>query len=399
MGIRLKQGRVAGAVTRRTILVAGIVWAQISASALAQIPGTASGFVESYGPMTPRYQRCLTFKPGGSELDLDRTREKLLRLRNIQDVTFRREGDGTRVEVAEHPVTSLYPMLIPLVPPVGIEALVQDWHVGGQYYDLRAFVGYNWSTLTIYDPVQLTPVRLGELIHNYPEASLRWGMLVAPYTRFYLEGRAIDGTMVGDPAIAADFGSMRGPALTGSSFLRYDDGDDPDIPTEGSRAKLKWLLGSQALGNPADYQRVEAYYQRYWSLSEDGCLAFGANGGFGLGDLPLSQTFRVGSADYTRGYDANRFVGNQFVAMSLEYRHVLWRNILNTGLALHGAAFADLGRCWNAGSGVPFPQDVRPAAGVYGGLSLGAWYIGRLEAAMGNEGLVVHLGTGLPFPW
>ncbi|HEY9855084.1 MAG TPA: BamA/TamA family outer membrane protein [Stenomitos sp.] len=386
-------------MTHRTILLAGLAWGLLSPAALAQGPGPSSLLGDSYGSMTPRYQRCLRFKPGGSELDWARTRDQFMRLRNIQDVAFRRVADGIRVEVVEHPVTSLNPMVIPWIPPVGVEALLQDWHVGGQYYDLRAFLGYNWSTLTIYDPARLTPIRLGELIHNYPEAALRWGMLVAPYTRLYLEGRAIDGTMVGDPAIASGFGSMRGPALTGSTFLRYDDADDPDIPTDGNRAKLKWLVGPQALGNPADYQRVEAYYQRYWSLSEDGCLAFGANGGFGLGDLPLSQTFRVGSADYTRGYDANRFVGNQFVALSLEYRHVLWRNLLNSGLTLHGAAFTDVGRCWNAGAGVPFPQDVRPAAGVYGGLSLGNWYIGRLEAAMGTEGLVVHLGTGLPFPW
>lgn len=378
----------------RTVLAIAAAWLQLSSAATA---APHPGLARSYGFMTPRYLRCLSFK--ATELDWTRTRTNLLRLRNVSDVTFLRQGDKTVVSVLEHPVAALNPKVIPVIFPVGIEAFIEDWHLGDQYYDLKAWAGYNWSTLTLYDPAQVSPVRLGELVYNYPEAWLRGGMLVAPYTRLYLEGRAFDATMLGDARIASDFGSMQGPAFTGAVIGRYDDADHPDIPTDGQRAKLSWLVGPEALGNPGDFQRLEAYYQRYWALGERGCLAFAANGGLGLGDLPLAQTFRVGSADYTRGYDANRFVGNQFVSMSLEYRHVLWRNLWNTGLSLHGAAFGDLGRCWNVGSGIPFPQDVRPAAGLYGGLSLGDWYIGRLEAAMGTEGLFVHIGTGLPFPW
>lgn len=375
--------------------MAGAVWLGATAAAIA----APAGFAESYGAMTPRYQRCLSFKSGRAELDLARTREKLLGLRNIQDVAFRELAGATVIELFEKPVTTITPKVIPVIFPVGLEAWVEDWRIGGHYHDLKAFVGYNWSTLTLYDPAQISPVHLGDLVHNYPEATLRWGLLVAPYTRFYLEGRAIDATMLGDARIASAFGPMRGAALTGATMLRYDDADHPDIPTDGNRAKLTWLVGPEALGNPGDFQRLEAYYQRYWPIGDRACLAFGAHGGLGLGDLPLAQTFRVGSADYTRGYAANRFVGNQFVATSLEYRHVLWQNLFNTGLSLHGAAFVDVGRSWNAGGGIPFPQDVRPAAGVYGGLSLGTWYIGRLEAALGTEGMVVHIGTGLPFPW
>lgn len=374
------------------------LWLGAAGSATAD-PLSTRGLAESYGPMAPRYLRCLSFKEGLRGLDLTRTRENLLRLRNIQDVAFRDLGGETIIQVVEKPVGAITPKFIPFIFPVGLEAWIEDWKLGGQYHDLRAWVGYNWSTLTLYDPAQISPVQLGDLVHNYPEATLRWGLLVAPYTRLYLEGRAIDATMLGNPRIAAAFGPVRGAALTGATLLRYDDADHPDIPTDGTRAKLGWLVGPQALGNPGDFQRLEAYYQRYWPLGDRGCLAFGVHSGLGLGDLPLAQTFRVGSADYTRGYAANRFVGNQFVATSLEYRHVLVPNLWNTGLGLHGAAFVDAGRVWNAGAGIPFPEDVRPAAGVYGGLSLGSWYIGRLEAAVGTEGTVVHIGTGLPFPW
>lgn len=374
-------------------------WAGLSAPAIAQVAQPTPGLAGSYGSMSPLYLRCIRFKDGRAELDLARTREKLLSLRNIQEVAFREQDGETLIEIVERPVTTVAPWVIPVTPPVGLEARIEDWRIGDQYYDLRAFAGYNWSTLTLYDPFQIAPVRIGDLVHNYPEASLRWGALVIPYTRFYLEGRAIDATMLGNPDIAKGIGSMRGPALTGSAFLRYDDADHPDIPTDGSRAKLGLMLGPRLFGNPGDFQRLDAYFQHYWHLSDRACVAFGVNGGLGMGDLPLAQTFRVGSADYTRGYAANRFVGNQFVASSLEYRHVLLSNLWNSGLSLHGAGFVDLGRCWNAGGGVPFPQDVRPAAGVYGGLSRGNWYIGRLEAAMGTEGMVIHLGTGLPFPW
>lgn len=369
------------------------------ASASAQAAPLSHGFADSYGAMTPRYLRCVSLKEGRAELDLARTRDNLLRLRNVQDVTFSELDGATRIEILERPVTTITPKLIPVIFPVGLEAWIEDWRLGGQYHDIKAYAGYNWSTLTLYDPSQLTPVLLGDLVHNYPEASIRWGMLVLPYTRFYLEGRAIDATMLGDPRIETTYGSMRGAALTGATFLRYDDADHPDIPTDGIRSKLSWMVGPRALGNPGDFQRIDAYYQRYWPLSERTCLAFGAHGGVGLGELPLAQTFRVGSADYTRGYAANRFVGNQFVATSLELRHVLVKDLWNSGVGLHAAGFLDVGRSWNGREGIPFPQDVRPAAGVYGGLSLGSWYVGRLEAAVGTEGLVVHLGTGLPFPW
>lgn len=383
----------------RKALVGGALWIGLATAAVAQPERSPAVVADSYGLMTPRYVRCLSFKGAFGELDLERTRDRFMRLKNIQEVAFRELGGETLVEVIEKTSVTITPKVIPVIFPVGLEAWVEDWRIGDQYYDLKAFAGYNWSTLTLYDPGQITPIQLGDLVHNYPEASVRWGMLVAPFTRFYLEGRAIDATMLGDAQVAAAFGPMRGVALTGGTFLRYDDADHPDIPTDGSRAKLSWLVGPQALGNPGDFQRVEAYYQHYWPVGDRDCLAFGAHGGLGLGDLPLAQTFRVGSADYTRGYAANRFVGNQFVATSLEYRHVLFSNLWNSGISLHGAGFIDVGRCWNAGGGIPFPQDVRPAAGVYGGLSLGSWYIGRLEAAMGTEGLVVHLGTGLPFPW
>lgn len=383
----------------RRNLAVGAAWLWLTLSASAQAAPLPKGLADSYGAMAPRYLRCVSFKEGRAELDLVRTRENFLRLRNVQDVAFHELGGETLIELSERPVTTITPKFIPLIFPVGLEAWVEDWRIGGQYHDLKAFAGYNWSTLTLYDPAQITPVQLGDLVHNYPELMLRWGMLVAPYTRLYMEGRVIDATMLGDPGIAATYGGMRGAALTGATFLRFDDADHPDIPTDGSRAKLGWMVGPQALGNPGDFQRVEAYYQRYWPLSERTCLAFGAHGGVGLGDLPLAQTFRVGSADYTRGYAANRFVGNQFVATSLEVRHVLVSNLWNSGLSLHAAGFVDAGRSWNGRGGIPFPQDVRPAAGAYGGLSLGSWYVGRLEAAVGTEGMVVHIGTGLPFPW
>lgn len=355
-------------------------------------------FSDSYGPMTPKYQRELSgLTP--EEPNLEAWRARLLTLRNLKDATLKRLGDRIHVELIETPHWTFAPKPLPFVLPVGLELGAEDWRLGGHYYDFKGWAGYIWSGVTLYDADRTGSERTGSLTYNYPEAWARAGVMVWPYTRVYLEGRAAGAAMDGNPAIASAYGSTQGAIGTISPFVRYDDTNHPDIPQWGSRAKAGMLWGPQWLGNSGSFLRYDGYLQHYIPFGKWDSLALGLHGGVADGNLPLAQIYWLGGGNFLRGYSSSRFIGNQMLAFSAEYRHALFPDIAGTGLTIWSTAFVDAARSWNRGAAIAFPQDIRPAVGGYLGASWGSWYIGRLEAAIGNEGPFVNIGAGLPFPW
>ncbi len=355
------------------------------------LPGVR--FTDSYGPMTPRYRRAI------EGVAPDAWRPQLLKLRNLTDVHVTPQPEGVAISLTEAPYLSISPKFIPFVLPVGLEVIAEDWRLGGQYYDFKAWAGYVWSGVTLYEPGQLDAKPRTNLAYNFPEAYARAGVMVLPYTRVYLEGKVAGAGMDGNAALASDFGTVHGAMVTISPFLRYDDTDHPDMPRMGTRLRAGVLFGPRGLGNPGDYLRYDATFQEYVPLGEFDSLAIGLHGGLGDGELPLAQAYWLGAGSYLRGYTGSRFVGNQMLALSVELRHALWPQIAGSGFTLWSTAFADAARSWNRGAAIAFPMDIRPSIGGYLGLSLGTWYVGRIEAAVGNEGPFVNIAAGLPFPW
>ena len=368
----------------------------LATPAFAQGGGARLRFAEDYGPMAPKYAREVE---GLDALDLELWRRRLLTLRNLKDVSVTREGDQIAVSLTEAPYVVIAPKVVPVVWPVGLEVIVEDWRLNGQYYDFKGWAGYVWRGVTLYEPGQATAISRGSLTYNFLEAYARAGMMVLPYTRVYLEGKVAGADMAGNTAIASDYGTVGGAMVTLSPFVRFDDTDHPDMPRRGTRVRAGALFGPRLLGNSGDYVRYDGTFQEYWPLGELDSLALGVHGGIGAGDLPLPQAYWLGAGNYLRGYMGSRFVGNQMLAATLELRHALWPSILGSGLTLWSTAFVDVARSWNHGAAIAFPHDIRPSLGGYLGLSLGTWYIGRLEAAVGNEGPFVSLNAGLPFPW
>jgi len=375
----------------------------LAAPAWAESELAGVTFTDSYGPMTPRYLRELEGldpKRANSEgLELAPWRLRLLSLRNLAEVSLTRRGERLEVDLREAPYVTVVPKLLPFVLPFGLEVGAEDWRLGGQYYDFKAWGGYIWSGVTLYDPNQAEAMRRGSLAYNFPEAYARAGVLVLPYTRVYLEGKVAGAGMDGDVALASDYGAIRGTMVTASPFVRYDDTDHPDVPRMGSRARAGVLFGPKGLGNTGNYLRYDGYLQKYVPLGQLDSLAIGLHGGMGEGDLPLAQAYWLGAGSYLRGYMGSRFIGNQMLALNVELRHALWPRMGGSELTLWSTAFADAARSWNHGGTIAFPRDIRPSLGGYLGLSLGTWYIGRLEAAVGNEGPFVNIAAGLPFPW
>lgn len=383
----------------KPLLTAILSLAFLTAPARAEDGVSRVRFTESYGPMTPKYARELSDLGRLDSPDLEAWRKRLLTLRNLKDATFTLQGDRIDVSLTETPYVVISPKVLPFVLPVGLEVIAEDWRLGGQYYDFKAWAGYVWSGVTLYEPNQLEAAQRGNLSYNFAEAYARGGVMVLPYTRVYLEGKVAGADMAGNTAIASEYGTVGGAMVTVSPFLRFDDTDHPDMPRRGTRVRAGVLFGPKALGNTGDYLRYDAAFQEYVPLGELDSLAIGLHGGAGGGDLPLPQAYMLGAGNFLRGYTGSRFVGNQMLALSLELRHALWPSIMSSGVTLWSTAFVDAARSWNQGAAIAFPQDIRPSVGGYLGLSLGTWYIGRVEAAVGNEGPFVNIAAGLPFPW
>lgn len=368
-----------------------------AAPALADPTGAVS-FAESYGPMTPRYRRALSGMHPDA-FDLSPWRLKLLSLRNLQDVHFTRKGDQIEVSLTEVPYVTLVPRVLPYFFPVGLEVGAEDWRLGGQYYDFKAWGGYVWSGVTLYEPDRKDASPRGWLSYNFPEAYARAGVMVLPYTRVYLEGKAAGAQMEGLAELASGYGTIQGAVVTLSPFIRYDDTDHPDMPRMGTRARAGVLFGPRWAGNSSPFRRYDATLQEYLPLGERDSLAIALHGGLAQGELPLAQAYWLGAGNFLRGYSGSRFIGDQMLSASVELRHALFSDLIVSGLTVWSAGFVDLARSWKSGTAIAFPDDLRPAIGGYLGLSLGGWYIGRLEAAVGNEGPFVSIAAGLPFPW
>lgn len=384
----------------KRLLLSALLAATLAKPALAEDVAPGVRFSESYGPMTPRYARELDgLTPAARDLELEAWRKRLLTLRNLKDARLSRRDDGIEITLSESPYLKLVPQLIPFVLPVGLEVTAEDWRLGGQYYDFKAWGGYVWNGVTLYERDHAEAAQRERLSYNYPEAYARAGVMMLPYTRVYLEGKVAGADMIGNTTLASSYGSVGGTMVTLSPFLRYDDTDHPDMPRQGTRVRAGVLFGPKAFGNPGDYLRVDLAFQEYVPLGEHDSLAIGLHGGHGAGDLPLPLSYWLGAGNFLRGYTGTRFIGNQMLALSVELRHALWPSIMDSDLTLWSTGFVDVARSWNHGGAIAFPHDIRPAIGGYFGLSLGTWYIGRLEAAVGNEGPFISLNAGLPFPW
>ncbi|MBC7545033.1 MAG: hypothetical protein H7338_20095 [Candidatus Sericytochromatia bacterium] len=93
--------------------------------------------------------------------------------------------------------------------------------------------------------------------------------------------------------------------------------------------------------------------------------------------------------------------GPRFYGLALataEYRHLVWPKLVSfwgMDLGLGWKAFVDVSRAWESSSGVPFPTDIRPGAGlgVYGTLNRPT--IGGYAVSFGNAGfnLIGFLGN------
>lgn len=366
-------------------------------------------FATDPGAMAPRYLRALQLqvgdRPTRSQLGL--ARERLSSLPNLANVALKQDGSLLTLEFEERPVSSFLVVPVPFLWLVSANAAFRDWRVGDYYVSSKAELGYAWDTLRVYDPRQAKPSPMG-FNNDYVYGLASAGVLLAPDLRLSLFGEGYFSNILPDtPGAAlsetyAPQAQGRGFSLTVGPELRYDNADDEIFPRLGTRVRVGSYFGSPYLGGLSDYAVYRGELQRYSPLGPSETLVTGIRGGMGRGELPWNHKFWAGGIYNLRGYPYQRFLGDQLLVGTLEYRRRLGIDLAPgwvKGLGLTGGAFVDVGRAWEARVGTPFPQDIRTGAGGYLAVSLGDWNVGRLEVSTGTEGPYVGLAAGLPFDW
>jgi outer membrane protein assembly factor BamA len=133
-------------------------------------------------------------------------------------------------------------------------------------------------------------------------------------------------------------GAIDGHAAGARLELVHDDRDSEFSTRRGGRAVL-WAEGWLLQGGQVEPRgRAGASVARFFALyAPDLVLATRLEGGASLGNRAYATSFSLGGADLLRGYLANRFRGDAFLAATLELRFPIWSFV-------SGVAFADAGR-------------------------------------------------------
>lgn len=171
--------------------------------------------------------------------------------------------------------------------------------------------------------------------------------------------------------------------------LYNNTADHPYNPTTGWRNTTTVEFAGRALGGNKDFSKFEQESIRYFPVRKGHTLALRASAGYGVGDLPEIDKFRVGGAETLRGYDTYEFTGNKMVLGNAEYRFKLADN-------LQGVVFTDAGKAWADDETINL-NELKVGAGV--GLRIDT-PIGmiRLDYGWGDEGKgETHFSIGQPF--
>ena len=109
--------------------------------------------------------------------------------------------------------------------------------------------------------------------------------------------------------------------------------------------------------------------------------------GYGVGELPLQEKFRVGGSETVRGYRYGEMQGDRMLIAQGEYRFPINETI-------HGAVFLDLGNAWE---GEPINlKDLKRGIGV--GIRFNTPLgVMRIDYGVGERGGEAYFSLGPTF--
>lgn len=207
------------------------------------------------------------------------------------------------------------------------------------------------------------------------------------------------GDMVGPIIVAAPLhpgGRVNSMTLGWSSDTR----DIIANPTSGSYQNLSVDLAGGWLGGESNYQQYRWDQCRYMAMrGGTDVLAMRLLLGTTTGDIPLFDSFSVGGSTTLRGYQQDRYRGENMVLFNGEYRYGL-------SDALTLVVFVDAGDAYGGTFRTPVPgfdinaddQDLQIHTGIGFGIRavtpLGPL---RLDFGFGEDGSQTHFGFGHTF--
>jgi outer membrane protein insertion porin family len=171
-------------------------------------------------------------------------------------------------------------------------------------------------------------------------------------------------------------------------------------PSHGAYTGLTVEQSGTFFGGASDFTKIQLdqRFFRPW-LTKEGVLAVRAMDGASFGDLPLFESYSVGGTNNLRGYEEDRFRGENMAVLNVEYRHAITDK-------LTGVAFVDVGDAFGGtfptvvpGFNIP-AEDESFKAHVGAGLGMRVVTpIGpiRLDFGWGSDGSRAHFSFGQTF--
>lgn len=304
------------------------------------------------------------------------------------------------------------PIILPL-PLVLMQGGVQvdNIRIGPTRHEVQLTGGYLWNRNYYYDPKAASPAVVdtteGQLVtSNRWELRGAWGWQLRPDATLFLNGYGL----LGGPNVTGSYDNplAGGASVLGGPLLRVAQLDNRGFPTRGWQVSGAYGWGRHWGGAAFDFQRASLDMMRFLPLGADATLAVRGVTLSAWPQLAWLDKFSAGGGQFIRGFQWNRFTGDQLVAATIEHR---WRfepdllgrlgvgDKLPVKIGLASAAFVDAGRAWESrkGLGLPFPRDLRFGVGAGLIALMDGAPAGRLELSFSAEGFFPVASGGAAF--
>jgi outer membrane protein insertion porin family len=191
-----------------------------------------------------------------------------------------------------------------------------------------------------------------------------------------------------------------GGTLTSFSIGRATDTRDIRTnPTSGGYREIAVEYAGDVLGGEVSFQKFTAEQRIYKKMGRRDVLAGRLLLGTSFGDLPLFESFTAGGANSLRGYEDDRFRGEDLALLNIEYRRGISDKLSVVGFVDVGSAFGGDFPTVIPGFSIPADDDSFSAhVGVGVGLRV-VTPIGpiRLDFGFGDDGSQAHFSFGHMF--